>query len=539
MAQGQKKKLPRTKDEIQVQERPVLRIALAQELHKLEFRLIGGFDILSHDGDSLLSGITDDCRWMARVLESTPARMVHSVLVGSFAEKSNARALRQELLDEGFEAEIRVIGCPVAFASGFSVDNTRYRVIVGSFNTEHEAREHMTHLRNDYRARVVALRVAEPTGKVEFTDEDFGRLREVSRGFRLVPRSEDAQVELLRMPIDRVPGSPLEDRTFKGELEFLIDNSGKLTVINEVFIDTYLRGVLPAELDTRFPLEAHKAQAVAARSSVLSMLGMKHMSDDFDFCAGRHCQAYSGITHLAEVTDQAVEATAGEVLIWRKKICDAVYHACCGGHGEHKENIWTTPPEQVLRGRPDMTDYRRRKMKLDLSQEADFREWVLDSPEAWCNVLDLEHPVLTERSRKYFRWKEIHSRREMEDIIREKTGVDVGTLFDIVTVQRGVSGRIIELELIGSRRNLRLQKELNIRRALSRSLLFSSAFTVLTDMDPDGVPESFTLMGAGHGHGVGMCQVGAVQMALRDNDYREILKHYYPGTSIEQVFGAE
>ncbi len=539
MAQGQKMKSLDTTSGIQVQSRPVLRIALAQELHKIEFRLVGRFDILSLNGDSLLTGISDDCRWMARVLESTPARMVHSVLVGSFADEANAKALCKELLADGFEAEVRAIGCPVVFSSGFSVNNSRFRVIVGSFATEEEAREHMTHLRNTYRARVVAVRVEEPKGMVEFTDEDFGRLREVSRGFRLVPRSEEAQVELFRLPVDRIPGSPQEDRSFVGELEFLVDNSGKLTVVNEVYIDTYLRGVLPAELDTRFPLEAHKAQAVAARSIVLSMLGMKHMSDDFDFCAGTHCQAYSGITHLAEVTDQAVEATTGEVLIWRKKICDAVYHACCGGHGEHKENIWTTPPEQVLRGRPDMTDYRRRKFKLDLSKEVDFREWVLDSPESWCNILDPEHPVLTERSRKYFRWKEIHSRREMEEIIREKTGVDVGTLFDIVTVQRGVSGRIIELEIIGSRRNLRLQKELNIRRALSRGQLFSSAFTVLAEMDPDGVPESFTLVGAGHGHGVGMCQVGAVQMAHSGNDYTEILKHYYPGTSLEKVFGDE
>jgi len=523
---------------LHVQARPVLRISLAQGLQKIEFRVSGRFDLVDLEGTPLLRSQKADCRWLARPVEAEPAEFNHSVLIGSYADERNARRLCRSLQEDGYEdVEIRPIGRPVEFESGNRYDNRRFRVLCGKYSTEEEALELLKLFRNEYRPRILRERVAPPRGQVEFTDADFKKNKEVPGGFRIVPKTRTGHITLYRLPVDKIPNSPLEDRVYTDLVEFRVDNEGQLAVINELHIDTYLKGVLPSELDACFPEEAHKAQAVAARGTVLCMLGMKHMNDDFDYCAGIHCQSFSGGTHTSAVTDAAVEATSGQVLVWRSKICDSVYHACCGGYGESKENIWTTPAEQVLRGRMDCRDSQRRRHRVDLSREAEFHGWILEPPACnFCRIADSDLPELNERSRKYFRWKEVYHRQELEKVIREKTGVDVGTLYDIVPVQRGVSGRIIELELIGSRRNLRLQKELKIREALSPSLLFRSAFHVHVEMNETGTPVTFTLLGAGSGHGVGLCQVGAVGMALGGSAYGAILEHYYPATTLERLY---
>jgi peptidoglycan hydrolase-like amidase len=379
--------------------------------------------------------------------------------------------------------------------------------------------------------------VEAPAGCVEITNAGFAFDREVQAGVRLIP-GVGGTVTLFRLPCERWPDSPQEDRSFEGRLEFRVDNQGRLAVVNELDVDAYLRGVLPSELDSGFPPEAQRAVAVAVRSMVLSMRGLRHVTEDWHFCAAGHCFQYSGLTRSREATEAAVRDTAGEVLLIKDELCDAVSHACCGGHGESKENIWSTPGETVLNGKPDLPG--RRARKPSLTEEGPVREWILNPPEnCLCRVTRSAYPALLERSRKGFRWKEVFSRTELEQIVLRKTGVDLGTLFEIVPVRRGVSGRIIELELIGSRRNLRLQKELKIREALASDRLSSSAFVVHAEKDDEGQPQRFTITGAGHGHGCGLCQVGAGALAESGLDYRDILEHYFPGTTLRRVYGRE
>lgn len=525
------------REAVELQARPLLRILLAEGLSKIEFRVSGAFAIVGLDGDTLLRSKRTDVCWMARSVEGRPAGFLHSVLIASFAEPANAERLAETLRGEGYEARVAAIGRPIRFREGQEHDNRRWRVLVGRFEREADAGDLLTHFHNQWRPRLIKERVLEPSGRVEFTDAGFENDQEVARGFRLVPRS-GGRVSFSRLPVDRGLASPLADREFTGTLEFRVDNKGQLAIVNEIHIDSYLKGVLPAELDGAFPEAVHRAQAVAARSAALSMLGMKHMTEDWDFCAASHCQQYSGCTSGSPLADAAVEATQGQVLLWQDRICDAVFHACCGGHGESKENVWNTPAEEVLKGRPDRRS--RGGRQPDLSDEAVFRKWILDPPDdAWCRVSGSKLPQLAERSRKTFRWKEVYTRQELEDLILAKTGVDVGTLYDLVPVARGVSGRLIELEVIGSRRNLRLQKELKIREALSAGRLFSSAFTVVMDQDEGGTPSSLTLLGAGRGHGVGLCQVGAAAMALEGKTLEEILAHYYPATELKRIYTLE
>ncbi len=527
-----------TEEEVlRLQARPLLRVLLSQHLSRLEFQVQGAFSIQDLNGKVLLRSRKTDQRWLGRVLDGRAASLVHSVLVASFAEKKNAEKLVDSLIAEGYDARVRAIGRTMQFEGGHQQLGLRYRVLVGRLDTQEAAAELLKHFQNEWRPRLVKERLHHASGRVEFTDQDFANMGESELAFRIVPRTAQGTITLFHLPVDTYPDAPTADRVFQGVIEFRVDNTGRLAVVNEVHIDDYLKGVLPAEMDAAFPLEAHKAQAVIARSTVLANLGRKHMTEDWDICAASHCQQYAGCTDKPGRCEEAVEATTGEVLIWKGQICDAVFHTCCGGHGEDKDKIWNTPAEDVLTGRYDVTKKDRCKFKADLEDEKELKSWLLDSPDAcWCRVTESDVPAILERSRKYFRWKEVFSRSELEAIIREKTGVDLGMLYEIVPVKRGVSGRIIELELIGSRRNLRLQKELKVREALSPTRLLSSCFTVISDVDANGLAQRFTLLGGGSGHGCGLCQVGAGAQAEAGQAYTEILNHYYPNTELQRIY---
>jgi stage II sporulation protein D len=526
------KEMMAKKESVQLQP---LRILLEDGSGKFEFHIQGAFQFQDLQGKTLLKRTADQDCWMARVLSSVPAIIRHSVLVASFASKANATALQKTLRSDGYSTEIEMIGLTSIHEDLTNASSTRYRVLVGDFPNIEDAQALMAFFRNAYRPRLVERRLEPPHGVVEFANADFSQLMEMDQGFRVCLTRKSSSLTLHRLTTESrgMGASAPEDRRFEGIIEFRIDNSGQLAVINEIQLDAYLKGVLPVEMDAAFPLDAHKAQAVAARGTVLSMLGMKHRTEDWDFCAGSHCQQFAGLTNQVDICNEAVQSTSGEYLLWRNRICDSVYHSCCGGHTENKEFIWMTPPEDVLTGRPDGTRYRRQKFSMHLSEDEDLRSWLLDPPE-WCEcrVQDADHPVLSTRSMHNFRWREVVYRQDLEALIREKTELDPGTIYALTPLKRGNSGRIIELEVIGSRRNIRLQKELIIRRALSEDLLFSSAFIIQSELDDDGLPIFFTFIGAGRGHGVGMCQIGAAGMAIKGIDYQSILANYYPGTRL-------
>jgi len=514
---------------------PDLRILLADRLAKLEFRVNGPFRLESLDGRLLHHMPATERRWLVRSQDTTPARMRHTVIVCAQPTAKAARKVVAELQELGFEARIMVIGVDDDSRS-VKPGRLRHRVLSGAFDSSAEAAVHMAHFQNAWRPRLLRERVEEPQGRIELADATFKLDEEISQGLRVVPEA-GGSVTLYRLPCERFPDSPVEDRRFGGVMEFRVDNHGQMAAVCELPLDQWLRGVLPAELEAGFPVEAQRAVAVALRSMALAMRGLRHMSEDWHFCAQGHCFHFSGLTHKNEACEQAVAASVGEVLVAGDEICDAVSHACCGGHGEHKENVWSTPREAVLAGRWDVTP--RPARKAGLEKETAARSFILEAPAGClCRVTRSAWPALLESSRRAFRWREVWSRTDLEAVVRRKTGVDLGTLYEIVPVRRGVSGRIIELELIGSRHNLRLQKELKIREALSPERLSSSCFTVHADVDAEGLPRRFILTGAGQGHGCGLCQVGAGALAEGGWDYRAILEHYFPGTNLLRLYPA-
>lgn len=356
-----------------------------------------------------------------------------------------------------------------------------------------------------------------------------------------------------------------EDQRFQGSLKIIVED-GKLTGINVIDVEDYLTSVISSEMSATASLELLKAHAVISRSWLLanmrSMQNGKGRTPDthaaqaasasgpsasgdelirwyerdahtrFDVCADDHCQRYQGITRAStEIVKQAIAATRGQVLMHEGRICDARFSKCCGGAFEEFQYCWDDVKFPYL---VKQRDSKTQTDLPDLHREDEAEKWIRTSPGAFCNTRDKQvlSQVLNnydQETTDFYRWKVEYTQKELAALIKQRSGIDYGRIIDLVPVERGTSGRLVRLKIVGTKRTLTIGKELEIRRTLSTSHLYSSAFVVDKAEVEDGVPGRFILTGAGWGHGVGLCQIGAAVMGEQGYTYDEILMHYYNG----------
>lgn len=362
-----------------------------------------------------------------------------------------------------------------------------------------------------------------------------------------------------------------EVQRFKGELKIIVEDD-RLTAINIIPIEDYLTSVISSEMSATASLELLKAHAVISRSWLLNKLKVANgklkviMHPDntanfelstlpsqlikwydheahknFDVCADDHCQRYQGITRAS--TPQAIEAvfaTRGEVLMYEGEICDARFSKCCGGAFEEFQNCWENVKHPYLIGQRDSKTETRLP---DLTKEVEADKWIRTSPAAFCNthnkqVLSQVLNNYDQETTDFYRWRVCYSQQELSELIHKRSGIEFGKIIDLIPVERGTSGRLVRLKIVGTLRTLIIGKELEIRRTLSSSHLYSSAFVVDKEYKEDEkeIPSRFILTGSGWGHGVGLCQIGAAVMGEQGYKYKEILSHYYPDSAIEQQY---
>ncbi|WP_455971665.1 SpoIID/LytB domain-containing protein [Bacteroides congonensis] len=362
-----------------------------------------------------------------------------------------------------------------------------------------------------------------------------------------------------------------EVQRFKGELKIIVEDD-KLTAINIISIEDYLTSVISSEMSVTASLELLKAHAVISRSWLLNKLRVENgelrvtvqpdnaahsqlikwydheAHKNFDVCADDHCQRYQGITRASTSRAiEAVSATRGETLMYEGKICDARFSKCCGGAFEEFQNCWENVRHPYLIGQRDSQTTNKLP---DLTIEAEADKWIRTSPVAFCNTQDKKilSQVLNnydQETADFYRWKVSYSQEELSELIHKRSGIDFGKIIDLIPVERGTSGRLVRLKIVGTLRTLTIGKELEIRRTLSTSHLYSSAFVVDKEYKEEDrkykeeeqkIPSRFILTGAGWGHGVGLCQIGAAVMGEQGYKYEEILSHYYPGSMIERQY---
>ena len=385
--------------------------------------------------------------------------------------------------------------------------------------------------------------------------------------------------ELLFEPTDAQSSFTLEDvtigvnfhwerkeaQTFLGKLRFIVQDNN-ICAINELPVETYLTSVISSEMRATSSLELLKAHAVISRSWLLAQMEQRKAENNnvekqpsffktdeeivrwydredhkrFDVCADDHCQRYQGITKAANKhVVEAIQQTAGEILTSHGEICDARYSKCCGGAVEEFQYCWENIKKPYLQALPDTLP--DSTPLPDLTDEAVARQWILSSPDAFCNTTDQKvlSQVLNDFDQEttdFYRWSQTYSQAEVKQLLEEKLEVQFGDIIDLIPLERGKSGRIYRLKIVGKERTLIIGKELEIRRALSKSHLYSSAFIVEKADIKDGVPQKFIIKGAGWGHGVGLCQIGAAMMGKQGYRYEEILLHYYKGAEITKAY---
>jgi SpoIID/LytB domain protein len=352
-----------------------------------------------------------------------------------------------------------------------------------------------------------------------------------------------------------------EEQRFSGDLKLIIEE-GKVRAINIVPLEDYLRSVISSEMSASSSMELLKAHAVISRSWLLAQIERskrlqiqnrqtQNSPDElirwydredhtlFDVCADDHCQRYQGITKIiSEKANDAIEATFGQALFGDDEICDARFSKCCGGISENFEHVWEPQPNSYLvRVRDAQSDINL----PDLRIEAEAERWIRSSPPAFCNTSDKEVlsqvlPDFDQATTDFYRWQIAYTQRELSELILKKTGIDFGEIIRLQPIERGYSARLIRLKITGTKKTLILGKELEIRRALSSSHLYSSAFVVDHLDVQNGIPKKLILTGAGWGHGVGLCQIGAAVMGEQGYSYQEILSHYFKNTILKKIY---
>ena len=382
-------------------------------------------------------------------------------------------------------------------------------------------------------------------------------------------------------PVDRVSGRFIlrevvigigfhweqkEDQKFQGALKLMVTGN-EIQVINRVSVEEYLISVISSEMRGDSSPALLRAHTIISRSWLLAQIekqgeiagsgsryDMVHRTeeeyirwydredhDHFHVCADDHCQRYQGTTRASnpEVV-RAVRETTGEVLTFDGRICDARFSKCCGGVVEEFQYCWEPVVHPYLKRVADQPASSAIQV-ADLKVEANAVDFIKSSPEAFCNTTDtsLLRQVLNDYDHSFsdfFRWNVQYSQGEIASLIADKSGIDFGEILDLVPVERGESGRLVRLKIIGSKRTMIVGKELEIRRWLSPTHLYSSAFIVERQHVKNGVPGSFLLRGAGWGHGVGLCQIGAAVMASRGFSHTEILNHYFIDATIQKRY---
>ncbi len=374
--------------------------------------------------------------------------------------------------------------------------------------------------------------------------------RNLDAPVEFLPVTDDCRCEVFDVTIGvHFHWERKETQIFKGAITIMPDGE-ELVLINTIDVEDYLASVISSEMKATSHPQLLRAHAVISRSWVLAQIlnkkGDNAMSgfdvpgrrirwyghDDhslFDVCADDHCQRYQGVTRqTTPEVQEAVDATRGQVLMSEGKLCDARFSKCCGGVFEEFQYCWEDVKYPYLAARRDGVDPADYP---DLRVEGNARRWINSSPDAFCNTRDprILRQVLNgydQETTDFYRWTVEYDTDTLSELVSRKTGIDFGRINQLIPLERGTSGRISLLKIVGERASLEVGKELEIRRILSESHLYSSAFVVMK------TETGFRLHGAGWGHGVGLCQIGAAVMADKGYDYTQILLHYFPGSEL-------
>lgn len=509
---------------------PLIRVGVLQNEESLQFTLLGNF--------KLPEGVNNYSKgnWKAVVKEATPARMQYTLIHKKCTSTDDA----QIFIDKNKKNCQRwiTVGENIQLTGG-TLQGEEYWVAGKSFTTIEEAEKHKkTFFQAEY-IDILCEILTPATGTILLRSPEGEEY-----SFKDSIYIQNTQEKNNRIVLQEVlvgigfHWEHRENQRYRGSFEIKIDNKGFLTAINILPLEEYLFSVNSSEMKADCPMELLKAQTVAARNTVLATRKKHHYADGFDVCADDHCQCYRGSTRENDTSLEAVRQTCGEILVYKDIICDTRYSKICGGISEDFHSTWFSDPIPYMIATPDISSANRKETASLFPADSEQAAYDLiesDSP-FFCNVNGQNIPSTIEYAREYYRWEFCYEAEELGHLIETKTGHQVGTVQQLIPLSRGRSGRIEWLKILGSGMSVTIGKELQIRFALHEKCLYSSCFVVDTITKQN--KRYFILKGAGWGHGVGMCQIGATVMAHQGYTHKEILAHYFPPTKMKTLYPA-
>jgi len=330
-----------------------------------------------------------------------------------------------------------------------------------------------------------------------------------------------------------------------GNLEIVI-REGQLVLINELPLEKYLMCVATSEMSSRCPVALIESQTIAARSWMLANVEKKHIHLGFDVCNDDCCQRYQGSGNLSIKAIKGAENTRGQVLQYQNRICDTRYSKNCGGMTERYSTIWGGKDYDYLQVVPDTGQTAVKKITT-LDTEQQVIDWINKVPNSFCSSASMPEKDLhkylgkVDETEQYFRWQVVYAQQEICQLLNQKLNLKAKAILDLIPLRRGGSGRMIRLQIIylddiGNENKIIIERDVEIRRTLHKGFLYSSCIYFSKKMGTNNIPSGFIIHGAGWGHGVGLCQIGALGMALKRYRTVEILSHYYPGSILTKIY---
>jgi SpoIID/LytB domain protein len=461
--------------------------------------------------------------WTVRATGGTPAELSASVQLAElpFADKAGLAEAQAQWEARGLRVRVHVLGSLYGIA-GKVIDNRRYLLLVDEVLTPKEARERQAELLRQFGVRTSLFEeVRTPAHAILEVKDEAGSVVGLSQDTVSVETLDGSGFDVRQVEYGvGYDFHGFEDRSYWGTLQLTVDRHGTLAVVNVVKLEDLLKGLVPAEIFARAHPEALKAQAVTARGEVLAKVGVKHLADPFLLCAEQHCAVYRGRIGEAPSTNAAVEATRGEALFSQEgRLVDSVYSAVCGGHTEDNDVVWGGPPNPSLRGRPDVLG-----PVGELPTPASLPEYLRAELPTACRLSSFAQP-------SKYRWEKFFT---VEQVNALTAHLGIGPVHAMSLGERGVSGRARVLTVAGERGVTQVRGELNIRRLFG--MLNSTMALLEEERDAEGHLTGWRFRGGGWGHGVGMCQTGAIGRAEAGQRYRSILRHYYNGAEVAPIY---
>ena len=463
-------------------------------------------------------------QWRVKWVSGAPAQMLARIQIAEvpFNDKLGLAAAQQEWDGKGLKTRSFILGGVYGIA-GKVIDNRRYLILVdGPPAPAQQLAATQAEILTTYQVRTTLLEDVKkkPSATMDLLDGS-GNVVATAVDSIVTESVEGSPIEVRRVEYGvGYDFHNFEDRAYRGAMQIAADRSGRLAVINLIGMEDLLKGLVPSEIFAKAHPEALKAQAVTARGEVLAKIGLKHTADPYFLCTEQHCAVYKGVSGEAASTNLAVEATRGEMSFDAEgRLVDSVYSAVCGGHTENNDVVWGGVANASLRGRPDVLPGKEPPVS-----PSDLKAFLSTEGAYACRLSSFAQA-------SKFRWEKRFTAKEVDDKL---ASLKVGRVFAMTVAERGVSGRARLLSVSGEEGATQLRGELVIRRAFG--MLNSAMFELKAERDPKGRPTAWVFTGGGWGHGVGMCQTGAIGRAEAGQTYRQILEHYFNGAQVTRVY---